>query len=65
MEALNVLALAAITAVWIPAVIFVWLDVSAWWKRRRNDKRAEALIRSLDLTEPQGRPRLGIRQEEE
>lgn len=66
MEILElVLLLIVLVPIWAVALIFVYLDARDAFLMYRNERRARKLIESLDIGEPLGRERLGIRQEEE
>ena len=59
------LLLAILVPVWLVAIVFFYLEVRDAIRYYRGRRRFHKLIDSMDLTEPQGRPRLGLRQEEE
>lgn len=70
--AVKTVALALIVAlVWAPLIAFIAADLHAWLKAKREDRDEQRLLdlefayRHLDLTEPEGRDRLGIPNKEE
>ena len=57
--------------VWVPAILFVGSDLLALYRRKRNERRMASYLRDqawayreIDLSEPLGRKRLGIKEEE-
>lgn len=62
---MDLFLLLVIVPIWLVAIVFVYLEARDAYRYYRGRRRFHKLIDSMDLTEPQGRPRLGIRQEEE
>lgn len=62
---MDLFLLLVIVPIWLVAIVFVYLEALDAYRYYRGKRRFRKLIQGLDLTEPQGRPRLGIRQEED
>lgn len=62
---MEFLLLAILVPIWLVAIVFFYLEVRDAIRFYRGKRRFNQMIDSMDLSEPQGRPRLRIRQEEE